>query len=69
MTHNELLSKIVQGEYQARGADVIAWQALRVLVEMHDPIGLVCGWCTCRDCEHIVEAPCKTIKAIEFELQ
>ena len=69
MTHDELLERI-KIPYVAIGG--FSWQieqALRAVVELHKPTesGL-CEWCTCRDCQHLVDYPCKTIQKIEREL-
>lgn len=67
MTHSELLATIEESE--------LGWyygwmkDALRAVVELHEPLNGVCGWCTCRDCDHTVDYPCKTIKVIEGELE
>ena len=72
MTHDELLAKIKEmNPYVAIGGD--RWkqeQALLAVAELHKPTesGL-CEWCTCRDCQHLVNYPCKTIQKIEKELQ
>ena len=70
MTHDELLAdidrKILLSEYTIYP---VFMQALRAVVELHSPghSGL-CDWCTCRDCDHMVSYPCKTIRAIEQEI-
>ena len=67
MTHDELLadvdSKILLMEHTIYP---IYMQAFRAVVELHSPnqSGL-CEWCTCRDCDHMVSYPCKTIQTIE----
>ena len=78
-THDELLKKIdwIVNTKNAEiktlstlGVAVLAsLNALRVVVELHKPTesGL-CEWCTCRDCQHLVDYPCKTIQKIEREL-
>ncbi len=67
MTHDKL-SKQLEGlwhdSYKAPG-----YMALRAVVELHKPMEAgLCEWCTCRDCEHLVDYPCKTIQKIEMEL-
>lgn len=54
---------------EARYSDYQSYQALRAVVELHQPdqSGL-CEWCTCRDCTHMVSYPCKTIQKIEGAL-
>lgn len=67
MTHDELLAKVQFNQnYQMGIEGYQICSALRVVVELHEPdhSGL-CGWCTCRDCTHMVSYPCKTIRAIE----
>lgn len=71
MTHDELLARVSDYKNAAFGFLV----ALRAVVAMHAPeygdfpdVEPVCGWCTCRDCGHIVDYPCKTIRKIEAEL-
>jgi len=70
MTHDELLAdinkKILLSEHTIYP---VFMQALRAVVELHEPdhSGL-CGWCTCKDCTHMVSYPCKTIQKIEAEL-
>ncbi len=69
MTHEELLAKI--GEPADEGyeyCDIIFNKALRAVAELHNPVGVICSWCTCHEDNHIVEYPCKTIRAIETAL-
>lgn len=63
MTHDELLATIEKSE--------LGWyydwmkDALRAVVELHGQVGVVCGWCTCYDCDHIAMYPCKTVQTIQ----
>jgi hypothetical protein len=73
MTHDELLAKIdeeLATDYEDSCGNVfIGLKALRAVVELHRPTeARLCEWCTCMDCEHSVEYPCKTIQKIEKEL-
>lgn len=70
MTHEELLIKISDLGDNCLGimAGAKMSDALRAVVELHSPVGVICGWCTCHEDNHIVEYPCKTIQAIEKEL-
>ena len=68
MTHDELIAEInakinLTNYHDDALFEIIA--AIRAVVELHEPLGNVCNWCTCHDCEHIVDYPCKTIRAIE----
>jgi hypothetical protein len=58
MTHDELLKAVNVNS-------LISPQALQKIVELHSPIGNLCDWCTCREDDHIVHYPCKTILIIE----
>ena len=67
MTHDELLTRL----WEKRNSlcdNLDVHFALSAVVELHSPVGVVCGWCTCQDCDHIVDYPCKTIQAIEKDL-
>jgi hypothetical protein len=70
MKHNELLEIMTEAvedslEYEW---DKKGWSALLALVQLHQDFNNVCEWCTCRDCDHIVDYPCKTIQTIEKKL-
>lgn len=73
MTYEELLADIneqIEIRKELGLGDIAwSWNALKAVVELHKPMesGL-CEWCTCRDCEHLVDYPCKTIQKIEMEL-
>lgn len=77
MTHDELKTTIqLKFNNQSPLHDAQIVNALYRTVELHEPeygdfpdVEPVCGWCTCRDCGHIVDYPCKTIRKIEAELQ
>jgi hypothetical protein len=66
VTHDELLAKV--DTLEARYTDYSTYLALRAVVELHNPVGVICSWCTCHEDNHIVEYPCKTIRAIETAL-
>ena len=70
MRHDQLLDKI--DTLETRYSDYQSYQALRAVVELHEPAygdfpdePALCGWCTCHDCDHTVDYPCKTIQKIE----
>jgi hypothetical protein len=75
MTHDELLAALAYTPHtDPNGAKMHA--ALRSIVELHEPKygdfpdeEALCGWCTCTDCDHIVDYPCKTIQKIQKELK
>ena len=71
MTHEQLLQKLAdiahnKDAHEARNDYLLA---LRAVVELHSPVGISCGWCTCDSCRHWVQYPCKTIRVIEKELK
>jgi hypothetical protein len=67
MTHDKLLAALAYTPHtDPNGAKMHA--ALRSIVELHESLGGVCVWCTCRECDHVVDYPCKTIQVIEKEL-
>lgn len=69
-SHKALMSKLLISDKTDIYKTLTTWQAaLYALVELHQPdqSGL-CEWCTCRDCDHIVSYPCKTIHKIQLEL-
>ncbi len=70
MTQEELLQKLAdiahnKDAHEARNDYLLA---LRAVVNLHNPVGVICSWCTCHEDNHIVEYPCKTIRAIETAL-
>lgn len=70
MSHDELLTRIKEGQWVDRDEMRLRSNALRAIVELHTPMEAgLCEWCTCRDCQHLVDYPCKTIQKIEKELQ
>ena len=58
MTHDELLKAVNVNS-------LISPKALKQIVELHSPIGNLCNWCTCREDDHIVHYPCKTILIVQ----
>jgi len=73
MNYNELLEAAELVEASGPCETIGHWsfaKALKAIIELHSPghSGL-CDWCTCRDCDHMVSYPCKTIQTIERELQ
>jgi hypothetical protein len=68
MTHEELLAKLAYTPHTDPNGDKMH-KALRAIVELHNPIGTICNWCTCHEDNHIVDYPCKTIRIIELNLQ
>ena len=72
MTHDELLAEINGKIHLTNYHDDLLFEitaAIRAVVELHEPLGGVCVWCTCRECNHVVDYPCKTIQVIEKELE
>lgn len=70
MRHDQLLHGIKELERISEG--MWGTKALRAVVELHEPMygdfpdePALCGWCTCHDCDHTVDYPCKTIRVIE----
>jgi hypothetical protein len=66
VTHDELLALL---KPMTNDDAIFMKDALRAVVELHSPVGVVCGWCTCHRHDHIVEYPCKTIRVIEKGLE
>ncbi len=76
MTHDELLAKInAEGEFLVQHFDAKAkvHEALRVVVELHKPKTILCPdgfWGeNCCVCNSGWTYPCRTIQAIEEELE
>ncbi len=76
MTHDELKTRI-QDKFSSHTDfhDAQIVNALYRVVELHEPKygdfpdeEAICEWCSCHDCNHIVDYPCKTIQKIEQEL-
>ena len=68
--HDELLVKLMvmdkdESEWTRLSK---ATNAIRAIVELHDPLGGICRWCSCLDCDHMVSYPCKTIQIIRLEM-
>jgi hypothetical protein len=66
MTHDELLTKITEGD------DNINFYALRAVVKLHKPVTDMNGYSACEECSRIayynVPYPCLTNQAIQREL-
>jgi hypothetical protein len=70
MTHDQLITELnCRLEIALYNGDPQAIHALKAVVELHNPIGTICNWCTCHEDNHIVDYPCKTIRIIELNLQ
>ena len=68
MSNDELLKLILDSEIRSNEVGQGGWQALRAVVELHEPIWIdddMPNWCT-ESCGYY---PCNTIQAIEKELK
>ncbi len=69
MTHDELIKRLRDEEQKPYDVDPLGWAILLRVLELHERVGVVCGWCTCYDCDHITMYPCKTVQAIQGAIE